>query len=111
MCTHIVMNLDTLAHFCKYFISVKRHALPPFVVCKHGLVPCVLLWSRRLLVRDELEAIRALLIVGQHDGDAIGKRLVLQGEGESRAAFVRPSRTDARPDFLPTLVFAGRLAV
>ena len=66
---------------------------------------------RGLLVWDELEAVKALLLVGQHDGDAIGKRLVLQGDRKSGTALDRPGRTYARPDFLAALVFAGGLAV
>jgi len=65
----------------------------------------------RLLVRDQLEAVRTLLVVGQHHGDAIGKRLVLQGDGKSSAAPVGPGSAYARPDFLAALVGAGLLAV
>jgi hypothetical protein len=67
--------------------------------------------SRNLLVRDELVAIHALLVVGEHHGDAIPKREVLPSDVESLAALVVPSRADAGPDFLATLVFAGGLAV
>ena len=73
----------------------------------HNGCSCSLL----LLVRDQLEAIRALLILGEHDGDAIGKRLVLQGDGRAFAALIGPDGADTRPDFLATLVFAGGLAV
>ena len=66
---------------------------------------------RGLLVRDELVVVRPLLIVGQHDGDAISKGLVFQGDGKSIAALDRPGRTYARPDFLAILVFAHGLAV
>ena len=66
---------------------------------------------RGLIVRDELVVVRALLIVGQHDGDAIGKGLVFQRDGKSVAALDRPGRTNARPDFLAVLVFAHGLAV
>ena len=77
-----------------------------------GFVWCMRL-LRRLLVRDDLEAVsvRPLLIVGQHDHDAIGKGLVLQGDGKSSTAFERPGRANARPDFLAALVFARGLAV
>ena len=68
---------------------------------------------RRLLVRDKLKAIsvRPLLIVGQHDGDALGKRVVFQGDGKAAPALDRPGSPYARPDFLAALIFAGGLAV
>ena len=66
---------------------------------------------RRLLVGDKLVAIKALLIIGQHDGDAIGKRLVLQGDGISSTTSVFPGSAYARPDFLAAPVFAGGFAV
>jgi len=65
----------------------------------------------RLLVRDQLEAVRAFLVVGEHHGDAIGKGLVFQSDGKSSTAPVGPGRTYARPYFLAALVFAGLLAV
>ena len=66
---------------------------------------------RRLLVRDKLKAVKALLLVGQHDGDAIGKGLVLQGDGKSCAALERPGRAYAGPDFLAAPVLARGFAV
>ena len=66
----------------------------------------------RLLVRDQLKAIiMALLVIGEHHGDAIGKRLVLQSDGKSSAALARPGSANAGPDFLAFPVFAGLLAV
>jgi hypothetical protein len=51
------------------------------------------------------------LIVGKHHGNAIGKRLILQGDSGALPALARPGRTDAGPDFLATLVFPCGLAV
>ena len=68
----------------------------------------------RLFVGDDLDVVVSAsvpLIIGQHDGDAINKRLVLQGDGGALPALVGPDRANARPDFLAALVFAGGLAV
>ncbi len=71
---------------------------------------CTLL-SRSLLVRDKLVAVKALLIVGQHDGDAVAKGQVLPGDVEALPALATPGRADARPDFLAGRVFADSLPV
>jgi len=81
----------------------KTPVVPGFVSQAHRL-------SRGLLVRDELEVI-VPLIVGQHDGDAFSKRLILQGDGGALSVLIWPDRADAGPDFLAALVFARGLAV
>ncbi len=73
-----------------------------------GFVLCVQRSLRGLLVWDDLDVI-VPLIVWQHDGNAINKRLVLQSDGG--AALVGPDRANAGPDFLAALVFARGLAV
>ena len=81
----------------------KTPLLARFILCVRPL--------RRLLVRDELVAVKPLLLVGQHDGDAIGKGVVLQGDGKSVTALDRPGRANAGPDFLAVPVLAHGLAV
>lgn len=51
------------------------------------------------------------LIVGQHDGDPIDKRLVLQRDCGAFPVLVGPDGANARPDFLAALRFPGGLAV
>ena len=75
-----------------------------------GFVLHVQRLSRRLLVRDDLDVI-VPLIVGQHNGNAINKRLVLQSDGGALPALVCPDRANAGPDFLATLRGADGLAV
>lgn len=65
---------------------------------------------RDMLVRDDLD-VGVARIVGEHDGDAVGKRQVVPGEGGALAVFVGPDRAYFGPDFLAALVFAGGLAV
>ena len=91
-----VFEEDTAGH-------AKTPAIPGFVLHVQRL-------SRGLFVRDDLDII-VLLIVGQHDGDAISKRQVFPGDGGALPVLVRPDRADAGPDFLATLVFARGLAV
>ncbi len=67
--------------------------------------------SRSLLIGDELVAVKALLIVGQHDGDAVAKGQVLPGDVEALPALATPGRADAGPDFLATPIFPGGLPV
>ena len=63
-----------------------------------------------LLVRDDLETIMAL-VIGEHDGNAIGKRQVFPGDGRAFAALVGPGRANAGPDFLAAFCFARSFAV
>ncbi len=67
-------------------------------------------WSSGILVGDNLD-IGALLVVGEHDGDAVNEREMLQVDGKSLAGLSGPDHTDAGPDFLSALLFAGGLAV
>ena len=67
-------------------------------------------FSRRLLVKDDLEAIVPLLI-GQHRRNTVSQREILPRDVEALPALVRPGRADASPDFLASLVFACGLAV
>src|SRR5262249_37905391 len=60
--------------------------------------------SRSVLVWDDQEVILPL-IVGQHHGNAVGKGLVLQGQGGALPVFAGPDRADAGPDFLASLLF------
>ena len=51
------------------------------------------------------------LVKRQHHGHTITQRQIIPGEVKPFPAFVRPDRTNARPDLLPVLVFASVPAV
>ena len=52
-----------------------------------------------------------LLLKRKHHGKTVSQGKVIPGEIKPLAAFVRPDRANARPDFLPLLVFARVPAV
>lgn len=59
--------------------------------------------SSRVLVGDDLDIVGVLLVVGEHDGDAVREGEVLPCDGGAGAALVPPDCADLGPDFLGAL--------